>query len=798
MNASILPDNKPPTPITLHKDRSEPSAETTKISTTSQIGLAKISNLITPKTSEIQTTRKVKLIKKELKLESAIAELKEKILNLKQEVIKLKKEQEPSVDKRLKELATLTIEHTDTKPKNSDALKTIIQLKEDEIAKAETELAKTSAKLINLQKNLGFDEAEWIRFALNLLKHKPKIKIEKKYRDILLKKIVNIGLKSTPQKELTIHEVYQGTFAYDHSITKVEALRDLIKKSLVSGQPAFGMKTGEERRGLQRLLQNRLNLLEIHNHFFKAKTLPKDSDEYSMKVSEINALIKFEINNLENNINSNRIMVLEDGSKFFGFPGGWPGHHISYGIKKNVDGSYEFLMFNRGEQSSNPQLNRQFHGSTTFEDKNKTFRKSTVVLKIPFDTFSKTNLIEKLTKHNLSGTADEVYQTLRDVLKAVKGHNYVPDVGLMIHQLLYISNTFNVPLSHKKRINDFIRDAIKSDPAISFLYSSEQQFGTCGDSNLTPIDKMLAPETTNLVVFQHTVASLIDEVREKFLSSKPKMKTQNVQEAILQLETVLKKKQLTNHLACLNKIKDLVEQRNQEMEKQKKLPIISRENLTKIEEFCMETIKELKINSPESFLPMIDELVYHLIKSWDHAKPIQMLATKKLIEVQKKLEFSATTTTIPFSRETIQKMIEETILTDCSEVDESLPIDQYVKPFIAKLAGLEAPLKEKYNSQLEITYNAIKNTCPIDIERIRKKLNSKQNQEIDQLLAEYQEKYEFFKGSLEKEIPALDKKTYLEKIQKFNEDFQQQDFTIEQPMAFIAIWRFSQIMSKIK
>ncbi|MBA3722495.1 MAG: hypothetical protein H0W88_08860 [Parachlamydiaceae bacterium] len=792
----ILPENQPPTSPTsssLRQNSVVVPADTPKSTVTSQIGADKISSLTTPETPDNLTPRKVKIIKKELKLEATIASLKDEILTLKQEMTKLKKEQEPTMGKRLKGLVAWTLRRTETESSDK-MIKLSIKSKEMLLAIKESELTKTSEKLAKLQKKLGFDEAEWVKFALKLLKDKPKITMDHKHKNMLLEKLVNIGLKGTLENDLTFHRAYEGVKPYDFALTKVDALRNLIKKSLVSGKPLFGMKTEEERRGLQRLLQNRLNLLEFQKLHSELEFLPTTSYEYIKKVSEISSKIITEINNLEKNIKSEKILLLEDGSKFFAFPGGWKGHYITYGIKKNVDGTFEFLVFNRGERSSNVHYNVFFHGSISYSDKDKFFSKTTTVLKLPLSDLMNKQFISSITEFFHYGSSNDVYECFINLPEV---DTVWTDTEYMIHQLNYVTHSLNVSLSQKKRVNEFIRDAIKSDPKTNPQYSSLQQFGTCGDSNLTPIDKLLAPEMTNLVVFQHTLASLVDDVRENYLGPKPKMKTDSYNEAFTLIENYLQKKKFDNSLALLNTLKENIEKRNQEVEKQQKLATPSRTDLEICEKNCLKALDLLNQLAPESITPIIQELSYHIIKSWGHEKPIQILATKKLEQVQKKLEAPAPTKKTPVSTEAIQKMIEETILNDCSEVDENLPIDQYVKPFIAKLEKLDTPLKLEHSPERDITNNAMMNTCPIDIDRIRKKLTSKQNQEIDLLLAEYQQKYELFKESLEKEIPKLDQETHTQKIQKFNEDFVQQDYTIEQPMAFIAIWGFTKIMSKI-
>ncbi|MBA3720859.1 MAG: hypothetical protein H0W88_00485 [Parachlamydiaceae bacterium] len=835
MNASILPENKPPATSSSPEKTSGDSAETTKTSMTSIAD--KIPSLTTPETSENQTPRKVKIIKKELKLEKVIASLNEKILNLKQEVTNLKKEQEPTLGKRLKGLVAWTLGRAVTESSDK-TIKSTIQLKEVELAKAESELSKTTAKLAKLQKKLGFDEAEWIKFVLKHLKDKPKVDIEPKYKISLLSKVVNIGLKSTLKTELqTTHRIYQSAWGYDLSFVKLTALQNLIKKSLVTGKPLFGMKTPEEQRGLKRLLQHRLNILEFQKLYYDCLQNKDNPETLKQKNLLVVNKIFSEVNNLKLNTQSENILLLEDGSSMLTMPGGWGGHFISYGIKKNVDGSFEFLVFNRGQKSSKEDVNGYFHGSVTFNDKGKTVSKSTVSIKVPFIALLDTGFLNTLVTSFHHGDRNSIYSALNKfLLHDYDGNARRTDMELMLHYLQYVQSLFNIPPSQNDVIDNFLRDAIRSDPDSSPLYHAEQQFGTCGDSNSTPVENMLAPKTTNLVVFQDTLASLVDEVRENYLGPKPKMETNNQKEAFQIIETVLQKdknkllklleiykktyknkgskwltrlqdveKHINMLLVIVNNLKENFENRNLEVDKLNKFNSSqgaekkkSLDAIELLEKNCVEGLKKLLEFAPTNLTSTVKELTYHFIKAFGHEKQIQVFASKKLVEVQQKLEAPPPIKKAKVTKEDVQKMIEQTIISDCADIDQNLSIDEFIKPFIDKLRNLNKCIEGEVKPEYQITLNAIKNICPIDIERIRKKLSPKQNQEIDDLLVEYQKQYELLKTSLDKETPPLDKKVYEYEIQQFDIKYLQQAFTIEQPKAFIAIWKYKQIMSKIK
>lgn len=411
--------------------------------------------------------------------------------------------------------------------------------KSAQLIEAQQEMARLKEQQIlhNIDYTNEFDG--FIKKQLSLLKHHPSLP-EGALEIPLYKQIVAYGLKGSFHKETRVlNQIYIGFYAQYRSYINAKATHTLTAQSMEHSLP--GLTTQEERRGLERIHRHNMQFLTIENMFPPQEKGFSNNEAGRAQKKTIEDYILKNIDELDKeNPSPDLVVILEDGSRFFAIPGGWDYHYVNYGFKKNTDGSYEFIMFNRGNQPSDVNLTERLHGSIAKKIGKKKYMRGRVQIKVPnIDLLKNRDLISLLVegratvykKYEVS--AGQVYRKICDTLLGPgKGKVIVSKQEKMVDMLIQYMNR-NPELDHSETVL-LINALIKSDPN----FSSTQTYGTCGVSNSTGIYEMLAPKKTIKAIKKYTIEEIRNAIVENYMINR-ETTTKNVLDCGSKLDSLV-------------------------------------------------------------------------------------------------------------------------------------------------------------------------------------------------------------------------------------------------------------------
>ena len=103
------------------------------------------------------------------------------------------------------------------------------------------------------------------------------------------------------------------------------------------------------------------------------------------------------------------------GRSMFFFPGGTPDHAVCYGFAKEADGSYSFLIYNRGEGWDDPEL----HGNVFLVRNGKQIVRTRVEIReLAKEDLQDAGLLEALIvfQNDVHATMEDVYRKIKECL----------------------------------------------------------------------------------------------------------------------------------------------------------------------------------------------------------------------------------------------------------------------------------------------------------------------------------------------------------------------------------------------
>lgn len=390
-------------------------------------------------------------------------------------------------------------------------------------------LIETKNKIITISPKINKEQYDFIKNIKTIIKQKPNVNLTESQRNNLFKQIVHIALKGTSDPLLT---PWQNMFSLQetlhHALVKSDAIHSFLSDFAQARSSLPGATTPEEQRGLLRLHQFRNRLVE-----YESEDLDLDTRVKKMK-EDIKAFVK--------ETSSSRALTLEDGSKSITFPGGWlnetGGHYVTWEMRKNKETPpvYEFIMYNRGERSTDEELNELFHGKLSYSMGNKTYQRNRTVIRVPEEALNDEDFIKGLAMgyagHSQYDSANKVYQFLKSYLiDKHKGKVQVSEQEKYILRLIDLAKKPGLTQQQQDQIKEKIHFLIKSDPNLSSI----QLFDTCTESNLTLYEKQIAPRTTLRSDKRRVIDSLTHRL-SAFTFGKANLSTSSCEDAIIKFE----------------------------------------------------------------------------------------------------------------------------------------------------------------------------------------------------------------------------------------------------------------------
>ncbi|MBA3720796.1 MAG: hypothetical protein H0W88_00155 [Parachlamydiaceae bacterium] len=408
-----------------------------------------------------------------------------------------------------------------------------------ELEKAEAELALIQKELeTNL--DLSSPSDQFIKKSVAMIVSNKKS--EDAGKDKLLRQAINIGLKGYQSKESEAAQTeISGLKTRFHGHERLKYATALLIECMKSDSSDLGLETDKDKQDLFRIFKHRQNFskyLELYEPLFGNSSVDFKSSYYSSEVDKIRKVIIENIEDLDNP-NSPNVVLLDDGTTTFVMPGGWDQHYISYEIRKNPDGTYEFIIHNRGSGSSD----ENFHGDLNIENNGKTYARTRVPVRITKKDLTNTLFLNFLIKSTTStctttnelNTRQEVYSRLKTYLDPRK-NVIISEEEKLAQKLEYII---------KDESNNFTPDQIADLKKLQFQlikldpnFHSKQLFGTCTESNQTTPEKEMAPKWVHRSLKLHTITGLTNEIFTEYLSDYTKdLKTKDLRAALNELLT---------------------------------------------------------------------------------------------------------------------------------------------------------------------------------------------------------------------------------------------------------------------
>ncbi len=217
------------------------------------------------------------------------------------------------------------------------------------------------------------------------------------------------------------------------------------------------------------------------------------------------------------------------GRSMFFFPGGTPHHAICYGFAKEADGSYSFLIYNRGEGWDDPEL----HGNVLLVRNGKQIVRTRVqICELAKEDLQDEGLLEALIvfQHDLDATMENVYRKIKECLldKALGLVREAPGES----EWLVLTERLSLDMNESDFCRlQLIEDELMVDPAFHSLPVSGSSVESNAEApehylvepNLRRKLKLSAIKTTYEHVIGHIPESLTSMVSLKILRLRDKI-----------------------------------------------------------------------------------------------------------------------------------------------------------------------------------------------------------------------------------------------------------------------------------
>lgn len=379
-----------------------------------------------------------------------------------------------------------------------------IKIKNQQLESVRSELSKISFN--------PADNHEFLNKALRTLQDKPKPDLlVHSNKNPILNQIVNFGLKGYLHDEtIKVQEKYsESVRGHHHSYVRAEQTCKLLKEIVSTESPIIGTTSPEEKLGLIRICQHR-------NNFFRYQTLFHRFEELTIhdikeRLDQQNIIVQEIQNNIDelNNPSSSKVVSLGDGKICFAIPGGWARHAISFEFRKE-NNLYFFIIHNKGEQSGDPRL----HGQVTFAIGEKNYGKTRVKIQVLKEALKNPEFLSNLISSTYLDYFNKtfVYDVIHNFLiKKMKGKIICSQHERLLDSLYKLVGSDLLETNAEKDIQSFASKIIKD----SEDFHSRQRFGTCAESNLTVMEKEMAPSITRRVIKFYILAGLINQLIEE-------------------------------------------------------------------------------------------------------------------------------------------------------------------------------------------------------------------------------------------------------------------------------------------
>ncbi|MBA3722633.1 MAG: hypothetical protein H0W88_09560 [Parachlamydiaceae bacterium] len=592
------------------------------------------------KTLPISLTETVKPFTTEMDKHHSIADLNLKHIELIKHHLDLE-EQESSIIEKI-ELLNRNI----LKDKDNLILAKELTLAKQDLDKTLLELNNNQEALLLSRNKIDFPSLpsdQFIKKAIKLINSPPAAKLDPSEKHHLFTQAVHIALKGYAHPETyPIQKAYGGDSMIETSHLRAKYALDLLEKVISSSTPIPGIESEKEKEGLARICKACNNFNELCALF------PTSGKENNYLIS----MIQQGINDLDNPHSPN-VVELEDGATCFVIPGGWKEHYISYEIRKNKDGTYEFIIHNRGRHSDD----ERFHGNLSFAIGDKTYARTRVPIRVDKDVIQNSEFLNFLltSKHEPKGSDvyDGIYKRL-----IVKGNGKILiSENEEKLQRITLNYLYNESLSdeEKEKIKMMIQQLVKSDPN----FHSQQLFGTCTESNWVTTLKEMAPKSVlkNLKLFR--LMNMVDEMGLQYLSETRlnNMKTKNLQEIFKELLKKPMGVEAENALfALMDRMKDYTSYKaSPESTKSDKETL-------KFDINRIMAVLNNKLQNP-AFKVLLEELNIHVDKEIGHLRSLMLHLGIRKTQLSSKIQRPQKKQS-PFSNEEIDSFINKLIKID--------------------------------------------------------------------------------------------------------------------------------------
>ncbi|MBA3722634.1 MAG: hypothetical protein H0W88_09565 [Parachlamydiaceae bacterium] len=682
--------------------------------------------------------------------------------------------------------------------------KEVLMLEKDETENAQNKLSHVKSlledrhKILNKEKELlaqiiqkiGFSPSSnpLIKNALTGIKSASRIALSVSQRKHLFVQAVHVGLKGYVDPEISlIQKDYSGTFEKEHSISRAQYALELLVKSMSSLTPIRGIETEKDKEDLARICKHRTNFRNLCSQYSNLKV----SDE------QIRKMIQDSINALDDP-NSPAVVKLENGTTSFVIPGGWTGHYISYEIRKNKDGTYEFIIHNRGDQSND----ERFHGKVTFVHGNKTYARTRVPIRVSKKVLENSKFLDFIINAQRSDThtGKQVYDKFYEHLIRGNEEILVSENEKHIKSLIELSKNESLPTEQKEKIKTLIFQLIKTDPN----FHSRQLYGTCTESNATTPEKDMASKGIQRLLKLYTISGITDDIRQQFLSGAMirTLTYRNIEDTITkftqkipwifrdinkEFEEIPKKmfhyKELEDDINYLNEeIIELSKKPLSEEDKAKVLDmrkdIVARRNYQKkIQSDIISLILSVKNTygsptsnlSPEAY-KLLEELHTHIIYQLGIDRTLNIHLGNRITELSGKLE-KPPKKRESLKTENIQKFIKETLeidnkslLNNLEKIKDETEFTLLANSEIDRLNSRLSTIKQHYTGQLKLqALQSLFDSCFKDNENIQNLISHFENLSLEEMEARLNKQREQKLNQL-KDGPSKD-----QQLQKFEE-----------------------------
>ncbi|MBA3722631.1 MAG: hypothetical protein H0W88_09550 [Parachlamydiaceae bacterium] len=587
-----------------------------------------------------------------------------------------------------------------------------IKEKSDELEEALIKLKQTKDSLSNIKIDLSLPQTQFIKKALKLIRYNPRAKLTTTQKNHLLSQAVHIGLKGYKHQETQdLQNRYQSTHVNEYSGQRAQYALDLLKDAVNSDTPTLGITTEAEKEGLLRVYKHRENFATYRNMFPDDGTPFTNDKDGKDQIKKIIDRVSNNINQLDKPLSPD-VVTLENGTTTFVIPGGWRGHYISFEFRKNQDGTFEFVIHNRGENSDN----KKFHGDLTFSHDGKRYARTRIPIRVTKEVLQNpeflTFLIEHANTSAIDSTGASVYDKIHEYLiEKGQGKILISDqekLATSLHKFFNANSVKMDPSLIKKR--EILYQILKSDPN----FHSYQLFGTCGESNMTSVEDEMAPKNVHRALKFYTLGGFIDQMMERYLLNYSE--SEDIDKITTELE-----KMFTNDFLSLkiNRFFDgkyfkemsdkywEVKKQNQGLaktfEKQKALNKVKKNEIEKEINESKLLIDKTLTSIQTNFLACIkDEALREDVKSSNWVNFVKMSGT----ELEKWLSDWVSNIPDKDQREALMlqfKQLEESIKIYPKLIEKSLLLDEQLQALDQpepKSLTKENELKEKLNSLL--------------------------------------------------------------------------------------------------